>query len=83
MKEPQLNPQVTDVAPSGPVLTAYDEEYMITYMRYLMLINKALTGVKSLGSCCASIQTLRPGREASRSFSRSRIGSHRPEAPAL
>jgi hypothetical protein len=25
-----------------------------------MLINKALTGVKSLGSRCASIQTLRP-----------------------
>jgi len=35
MKEPQLNPQVTDVAPNGPVLTAYDEEHMITYMRVL------------------------------------------------
>jgi hypothetical protein len=35
MKEPKLNPQVTDVAPNGPVLTAYDEEHMITYMRVL------------------------------------------------
>jgi len=73
MKEPQLNPQVTDVAPSGPVLTAYDEEYMITYMRYLMLINKALTGVKSLGSCCASIQTLRPTARGEPSKATSRV----------
>ena len=35
MKKSQLNPQVTDVAPNGPVLTAYDEEHMITYMRVL------------------------------------------------
>jgi len=33
MKEPQLNPQVTDLAPAGPV--AYDEVHMITYMRVL------------------------------------------------
>ena len=35
MKEPQLNPQVADVAPAGPAFTAYDEEHMITYMRVL------------------------------------------------
>ena len=35
MKEPQPNPQVADLAPAGPVLTAYDEEHMITYMRVL------------------------------------------------
>jgi hypothetical protein len=33
MKEPQLNPQVADLAPTGPELTVYDEEHMITYMR--------------------------------------------------
>jgi hypothetical protein len=33
MKEPQLNPQVADLAPTGPALTVYDEEHMITYMR--------------------------------------------------
>ncbi|MFG3595542.1 DNA -binding domain-containing protein [Bradyrhizobium sp. RDI18] len=35
MKEPQLNPQVADLAPAGPTLTMYDEEHMITYMRVL------------------------------------------------
>jgi hypothetical protein len=33
MKEPQLNPQVAHLAPTGPALTVYDEEHMITYMR--------------------------------------------------
>ena len=35
MKTPPLDPQIADVAPAGPVLTAYDEEHMITYMRVL------------------------------------------------
>jgi T6SS, Transcription factor, DNA binding domain len=35
MKEPQLNPQVADLAPVGPALTAYDEEHIITYLRLL------------------------------------------------
>lgn len=35
MKQPPLDPQIADVAPNGPVLTAYDEEHMITYMRVL------------------------------------------------
>jgi hypothetical protein len=35
MKKPPLDPQIADVAPNGPVLTAYDEEHMITYMRVL------------------------------------------------
>ena len=33
MKEPQPNPQVADLAPTGPALTEYDEQHMITYMR--------------------------------------------------
>ncbi|MEH2498978.1 hypothetical protein V1294_005457 [Bradyrhizobium sp. AZCC 1678] len=33
MKTPPLDPQIADVAPDGPTLTAYDEEHMITYMR--------------------------------------------------
>jgi hypothetical protein len=35
MKTPPLDPQIADVAPNGPVLTAYDEEHLITYMRVL------------------------------------------------
>ena len=32
---PPLNPDVADLAPSTPVLTAYDEEHAVTYMRML------------------------------------------------
>ena len=35
MKTAPLDPQIIDVAPNGRVLTAYDEEHMITYMRVL------------------------------------------------
>jgi hypothetical protein len=32
---PLLNPDVADLAPSGPMLTVYDEEHAVTYMRML------------------------------------------------
>jgi hypothetical protein len=35
MKSPPLDPDVADLAPSGPVLTTYDEEHAVTYMRML------------------------------------------------
>ena len=35
MKKPLPNPDVADVAPTDAVLTAYDEEHMITYLRML------------------------------------------------
>jgi hypothetical protein len=35
MQPPPLNPDVTDLAPSGPALTAYDEEQVVTYVRML------------------------------------------------
>ena len=35
MKEPQLNPQVADLAPAGPKLTAYDEDHAVTYVRLI------------------------------------------------
>jgi len=30
---PPLDPDVADLAPSAPVLTSYDEQHTITYMR--------------------------------------------------
>jgi hypothetical protein len=33
MQKPQLDPDVADAAPSDPVLTTYDHEHMVTYMR--------------------------------------------------
>jgi len=35
MQTPPLNPDVNDLAPSGPALTPYDEEHAVTYVRML------------------------------------------------
>ena len=35
MKKPPLDPAVADVAPVDTVLTVYDEEHVITYLRML------------------------------------------------
>jgi hypothetical protein len=35
MKKPPLDPDVADLAPTDSVLTTYDEEHIITYLRLL------------------------------------------------
>jgi hypothetical protein len=35
MQKPPLDPDVADAAPSNSVLTVYDEEHIITYLRLL------------------------------------------------
>jgi len=35
MPPPPLDPDVADLAPTEPVLTAYDEEHIVTYLRLL------------------------------------------------
>lgn len=35
MSKPQLDPDVADVAPNEPALTAYDEQHVVTYIRLL------------------------------------------------
>ena len=35
MHMPPLDPNVADLAPGGPVLTSYDEEHVVTYIRLL------------------------------------------------
>jgi hypothetical protein len=35
MRMPPLDPDVADTAPSGSVLTAYDEQHLVTYLRLL------------------------------------------------
>ncbi|MGY4287118.1 hypothetical protein ACVWXO_006338 [Bradyrhizobium sp. LM2.7] len=35
MSKPPLDPDVADVAPNEPVLTAYDEQHVVTYIRLL------------------------------------------------
>ena len=35
MSKPPLDPDVADVAPNEPALTAYDEQHVVTYIRLL------------------------------------------------
>lgn len=35
MARTPLDPPVSDTAPAGPVLTGYDEEHLVTYLRLL------------------------------------------------
>ena len=35
MQTPPLDPKVADLAPSGPVVTSYDEHHVVTYIRLL------------------------------------------------
>jgi hypothetical protein len=35
MQKPPLDPNVADLAPSDSVLTAYDEQHVVTYLRLL------------------------------------------------
>ncbi len=35
MQKPSLDPGVADCAPNDPVLTAYDEQHVVTYIRLL------------------------------------------------
>ena len=35
MKSPLRDPECEDLAPTGPVLTRYDEEHIISYLRML------------------------------------------------
>jgi hypothetical protein len=34
-KKPPLDPPVADLAPTEPILTGYDEQHLITYLRLL------------------------------------------------
>jgi hypothetical protein len=35
MQKPPLDPDVADIAPTDPTLTAYDEQHLVTYLRLL------------------------------------------------
>jgi len=58
MKKPPRDPDVADIAPTDPVLTVYDEEHIITYLRMLDADKEGATGARSRKSCCISIQSL-------------------------
>ena len=65
MKRPPLDPDVADLAPTESVLTVYDEEHIITYLRLLDADADGADWKKSRGSCCISIPSVnRTAREA-------------------
>ena len=35
MRKPRLDPTVSDHAPTDPMLTDYDQQHLVTYMRLL------------------------------------------------
>ena len=35
MQKPPLDPDVADIAPTDPTLTAYDQQHLVTYLRLL------------------------------------------------
>ena len=49
---PSVDPDVADLASSGPDLTSYDEDHVITYLRMLDAAAEGRTGARSRGSCC-------------------------------
>jgi hypothetical protein len=50
MQQPPLDLDCADLAPSDPVLTSYDEEHLVTYLRCSTPIRKVATGARSPGS---------------------------------
>jgi hypothetical protein len=52
MQKPPLDPDVSDTAPSDPVLTGYDEEHVITYLRLLDADAAGADCATSHASCC-------------------------------
>ena len=56
MQKPPIDPDVADTTPSESVLTVYDEEHVITYLRLLDADAQRLTGAKSHEWCCILIR---------------------------
>ncbi|MET4177361.1 hypothetical protein ABIB99_008485 [Bradyrhizobium sp. LA6.1] len=40
MRKPPLDPEVADAAPTDPILTVYDEQHVVTYIRLLEAENE-------------------------------------------
>ncbi|MGY3449833.1 DNA -binding domain-containing protein [Bradyrhizobium sp. USDA 4353] len=67
MSFPPLDPDVDDVAPSDPVLTRYDEEHLVTYLR-LLDAQKAGADWEEVAQIVLHIDPLREPERARRAF---------------
>ena len=59
MKKPPRDPDVADVAPTDAVLTVYDEEHVMTYLRMLDADAEGADWREVAKSCCTLIPSLR------------------------
>jgi len=55
MKKPPADPDVADVAPTDSVLTVYDEEHIVTYLR---MLDADAEGARWRNSYCISIPSV-------------------------
>jgi hypothetical protein len=60
MKTPLLDPDVADTAPSDSVLTVYDEEHIITYLRLLDANAEGADWREVARICCILIRNVTP-----------------------
>ena len=67
MSFPPLDPDVADVAPSDPVLTRYDEEHLVTYLR-LLDAEKAGAGWEEVAQIVLHIDPVREPERARRAY---------------
>ncbi|WP_315783253.1 MULTISPECIES: DNA -binding domain-containing protein [unclassified Bradyrhizobium] len=67
MSFPPLDPDVADVAPSDPVLTSYDEEHLVTYLR-LLDAQKAGADWEEVAQIVLHIDPVREPERARRAF---------------
>jgi hypothetical protein len=56
MQSPPPDPPVSDTAPTERILTAYDEQHLVTYLRLLDAEEMAPTGRRSQESFCTLIR---------------------------
>jgi hypothetical protein len=61
MKKPPLDPDGADLAPADPVLTTYDEEHFITYLRLLDAHNEGRRLAGGVADRAAHRPGARPG----------------------
>jgi hypothetical protein len=57
MQKPPLDPDVADMAPTASVLSGYDEQHLVTYLRLLDAAAEGPIGKRSPASCCTLIRS--------------------------
>ena len=55
MQPPALDPPVTDIAPTDGILTGYDEQHVVTYLRLLDAARDGADWRRSRSLSCTSI----------------------------